>query len=135
MDRIERIAVDHRAAGAEHGVIGDGVEGRIGQHQRHPGALLDPELVLQGAGEGDDLFGQLAETGGVPEEIEGDRGGIARTGGEDLLVYRPRIDRNIPKDALRVAGYPGTKRGGGFKRGHDFLRVPIFGLWARGPLV
>ena len=41
---VERVAVDHGAAGEQHAVIGDDVERRIGQQQRDAGALLDAEL-------------------------------------------------------------------------------------------
>ena len=114
---IERVAIDHRSAGPQHAEIGNGIEGRVGQHDGDARALGDAELALQGAGKGDDLLGEIAECGGAAEEIQRNGGWILGAGGKHLFMYRCGVDLGVPAHALGIARYPGARRSGGRRRG------------------
>ncbi len=116
-DGIERIAVDHRAAGQQHAVIGDGIEGRVWQHERHAGALGHPVAGLQGTGKGADAAGQSAEGRRAAKEIEGGRGRGAGTGGQHLFMHGGGIDLGPPLDPVGIAGDPGADGVTGLGRG------------------
>jgi hypothetical protein len=106
---IKRIAVDHGAAGPQHGIIGNGIERGVGQHQRDAAALADAKLVLQGAGEGNDAFGELAKAGGAAQEIERDGRGVLGAAGEHLFMDGPGFDGDVPANAFGIAGNPGAQ--------------------------
>ena len=107
--RIERIAIDHRAASTQHAVIGNGVKGRIGQHQGDACALGNAELALQRSGKGDDLFGQFAKAGCAAQKVERHGARILGTGRQNLFMHWGCIDLVVPDNALGIACDPGAK--------------------------
>ena len=121
VDGIERVAVDHRRAGPQHGVVGDDVERRVGQHQRDARAALQPELLLQRAGEGLDLAAELAERRFLAEEVERHLLGVLRADHQHLLVHRRRVERHVPGDVGRIVIHPGPQVGGLVRRERGHL--------------
>ena len=119
---VERIAIDDDPAGAEHGVIGDRIKRRIGQHQGDAGALLDPKLVLQRARQRGDLFGQVAKSGRAAQKIESHRERVPRARGEHLLVNRTKVQLDVPHDPFGITGDPWALRQRVDRRFQGFLQ-------------
>jgi hypothetical protein len=102
---VERVVLDDHRAQPQRGEGGDDVLGAVGQHDRHPVALADPEAG-QGGGEGVDGALQLAVGGAGAEE--GQRGAAGPGGGG--VVQQPGErdvgDLDLGRHARRVVRQP-----------------------------
>ena len=104
--RVQRVAIDHDATGAQRAKKRHRVLQQVGHHQRHPVTLFQTER-LQPAGKGPGLLVKFAVGHRTIHADVGDLVGIGRTGLlEQGHQRRHVIDADVGRDALRVTLQP-----------------------------
>jgi hypothetical protein len=109
---VERVVVDHRAAGLEHGEEADHVIGAVGQEQADPDAAAHAEL-LKAPGRAVDQPADLPVGRLAAEEIQA---GPVRETRDRLVEHREQRlvgGLEIPRQAVGVVRFPGMGPGRG----------------------
>ncbi len=105
---VQRIVVDHGAAGLEHREEADHVVGAIRQEQADAHARADAER-LEALGRAVDQLADLAVARLAAEEVETGPVGEGRDRIVEQREQRARLEREVPGEAGRIMRLPGKR--------------------------